>query len=160
MGIRQSDMLRQSVKILVCYHIHYIFLSTTLSSYTFFSRRYTRDDAVRFTTLSACTSFSVLLLISMICLYAISTQYCFCFRYVVGLYSFQVTLLCRQRRVHRLRLTSRRLGAAAAFLHYLFNPHVPPPLRQTARCRLCFCFRCQTILFSEFPTRANLSNPH
>ena len=31
-----------------------------------------------------------------------------------------------------------RLGVAAAFLHYLLSPHVPPPLRQTARCVLAF----------------------
>ena len=35
--------------------------------------------------------------------------------------------------VHRLQITGWRLGAAAAFTHYLLNPHVPPPLRQTAR---------------------------
>jgi len=33
----------------------------------------------------------------------------------------------------RLHTTGWRLGAAAAFLHYLSNPHVLPPLRQTAR---------------------------
>jgi hypothetical protein len=36
--------------------------------------------------------------------------------------------------VPALPLTGKRLGAAAAFTHYLSNPHFPPPLRQTARC--------------------------
>jgi hypothetical protein len=35
------------------------------------------------------------------------------------------------------RTTGWRLGAAAAFTHYLSNPHFPPPLRQTARWLLC-----------------------
>jgi hypothetical protein len=32
-----------------------------------------------------------------------------------------------------LQPTGWRLGASAAFTHYLSNPHFPPPLRQTAR---------------------------
>jgi len=46
------------------------------------------------------------------------------------------------RAVARLRLTGWRLGAAAAFLHYLSNPHFPPPLRQTARYLLAFYREC------------------
>jgi hypothetical protein len=42
------------------------------------------------------------------------------------------------RAVRRLQITGWRLGAAAAFTHYLSNPHFPPPLRQTARCVLAF----------------------
>ena len=42
-----------------------------------------------------------------------------------------------RRRRRRLQPTGWRLGAAAAFLHYLLNLHVPPPLRQTARWLLC-----------------------
>jgi hypothetical protein len=37
-----------------------------------------------------------------------------------------------------LQLTGWRLGAAAAFTHYLSNLHFPPPLRQTARYLLAF----------------------
>jgi hypothetical protein len=50
---------------------------------------------------------------------------------VVGLYSLLETIVSRPRR--RLPITGWRLGAAAAFTHYLSNPHFPPPLRQTAR---------------------------
>jgi len=37
-----------------------------------------------------------------------------------------------------LPLTGWRLGAGGGNLHYLFNPHVTPRLRQTARCALAF----------------------
>jgi hypothetical protein len=41
-----------------------------------------------------------------------------------------------------LQPTGWRLGAAAGFSHYFSNPHFPPPLRQTARCRLVFFREC------------------
>ena len=41
--------------------------------------------------------------------------------------------------VAALLTTGWRIGAAAAFHHYLLNHYLPPPLRQTARCRLASC---------------------
>jgi hypothetical protein len=57
--------------------------------------------------------------------------------FLYGLLSFaEVKTLFRLKDVLRLptlQPTGKRLGAAAAFLHYLSSSHVPPPLRQTAR---------------------------
>jgi hypothetical protein len=52
--------------------------------------------------------------------------------------SFVSILLLSRRRSRGLPTTGWRLGAAAAFPHYLSNPHFPPPLRQTARYVLAF----------------------
>jgi hypothetical protein len=46
---------------------------------------------------------------------------------------FSARYLLDDNVVARLRLTGWRLGAAAAFTHYLSNLHFPPPFRQTAR---------------------------
>jgi hypothetical protein len=43
--------------------------------------------------------------------------------------------------VARLHITTQRLGEAAAFSHYLSNPHFLPPLRQTASYLLASVFR-------------------
>ena len=45
--------------------------------------------------------------------------------------------------VARLHITGWRLGVGGGNLHLLFNPHVTPRLRQTARCRLASCLSLQ-----------------
>ena len=59
---------------------------------------------------------------------------------------FSIPLPSRQRS-RDWRTTGWRLGAAAAFLHYLSIPHVPPPLRQTARYLLAFFRECCRFRF-------------
>jgi hypothetical protein len=54
---------------------------------------------------------------------------------IIKLYFQNIQILHLPRlRSRGLPTTTQRLGAAAAFSHYLSNPHVPPPLRQTASC--------------------------
>jgi hypothetical protein len=66
--------------------------------------------------------------------------------YLVGLYSFLGTVTFSTTLSPADAQRDGGLAAAAAFLHYLSNPHFPPPLRQTARCVLAFSLCCTCLL--------------
>jgi hypothetical protein len=70
--------------------------------------------------------------------------------------SFSKLFVSVHRAVARLHLTGWWLGAAAAFPHYLSNPHFPPPLRQTARYLLAFYREfCPFHYFVRYSTQFN-----